>query len=910
MASARSPGPGGRWLARSRLALAAVDPSAWVVLALHTAYLISFHSRPGRVHAFDADDVPRVALSYASALLGLGLIGLATAARPRLRSLATFGYVGAYALLAAYATATQGKFDYTVLRENLALAGDPASRRLIAESLEPRLLATGLVGAALAAWSGSRRRPPRARRDRAWVLRAAGTLAYLGMVFVPRGSSDLIVAVLQGAWRHHSIELRAQAAARGLAEHPLIREAGGDATATAFDPSRAPHVFLLMLESFNAKYVESRAPDGRPYTPVFDGLIGRGWYVERFYANSVQTSKGQFATLTSVIPTVRGKEFQDYERNRYQSLVHVLRDSGYRTLFVQSHWDLAFENTERFLTRLGFEQCRSVMDLLQPGDETQLFTWGPEDQVLYHRFFDLLDRGLERDPGPWFATLATIGTHANFKVPPARRTFYANPRSAHERYADAIHVSDEQLAVFFEELERRPALRNSLVIVTGDHSYPTGDHGIARVEAGIYDESFRTPFLLLWPGRLAPRRIPGPHSQLDIAPTVLDLVGVPLARSHFQGRSLLADGPPPPVYLVQPYAGTWLGVVDGPLKYLKQLQGGRELVFDLAADPREERDLSGELADDARLGALRDGVRTILATQHLVRSDRVWDTARPQPHRGPLVIAHRGNSSAAPENTLAAIASAFELGADMVEVDVRLTRDGVPVLMHDETVERTTDGEGRVGDLSLEQLRALDAGSWKDPRFTGERVPKLAEAITLARSQRGRLLLDPKTDGLGAAVAEALRAASATTADVVLGSWNAAQARDLVEHLPGALVLKTGRVPQELPHDFFEQAKRRGLGGFEVGKNWSEEFSAMARAHQMPVYVYTVNDAPTLRRLIDAGVDGIETDEPELLLELLPEAPERSAAPTRATRSRTRPGPSQPASAAARSPAPPGDVSD
>lgn len=898
VAGAGGAGPWRRRIVRLGRRIAAVDASAWVLLALHTAYLVSYHSRPGREHALDADDVPRVALGYVTLLLGLDLIGLVTAARPRLRALAGFAYVGTYALLASYAAKTLVKFDYAVFRENLALATDPVARSVIAESIEPQLLIGGLVAAALASSSGWRRPPVRPPRGRARARLVAGGVAYACAVLVPSGSSDLIVGILQGAWIHHSLDLRAQAAARGLPEHPLIHAANADAATGAFDPARAPHVFLLMLESFNANYVESRAPDGRPYTPVFDALIRRGWYVERFYANSVQTSKGQFATLTSVIPTAHGKEFHDFARNRYQSLVHALRDRGYRTLFLQSHWDLAFDNTERFLTRLGFERCESVMNLLQPGDETQLLTWGPEDQVLYRRSLELLDRELAADQGPWFVTLATIGTHANFKVPPEKRTFFPRPRSAHERYADSIHVADRQLAVFFEELERRPALRDSLVIVTGDHSYPTGDHGIDRVEAGIYDESFRTPLLLIWPGRLEPRRIPGPHSQLDIAPTVLDLVGAPLARSHFQGRSLLAEGPPPPVYLVQPYAGAWLGVVDGPLKYLKQLRGGRELIFDLAADPGEQRDLVRELADDARVAALRDGVRTILATQHLVRTDRVWDAAR-RPRGSTRVIAHRGASRSAPENTLAAIAAAFDLGVDMVEVDVRLTRDGVPVLMHDETVERTTDGEGRVADLDLAELRALDAGSWMDDRFEGERVPTLVEALALARSRGGRLLLDPKVDGLGAAVSEALRAASATTADVVLGSWNAGQTRDFAKHLPGALVLRTGRIPRELPEDFFDEAKRRGVGGFEVGGNWSEQFSVLARAHRLPVYTYTVNDAPTLRRMIAADVTGIETDDPELLIELLQEAADRATEPPRSARRRTtpQPAPTAPASA-------------
>lgn len=93
------------------------------------------------------------------------------------------------------------------------------------------------------------------------------------------------------------------------------------------------------------------------------------------------------------------------------------------------------------------------------------------------------------------------------------------------------------------------------------------------------------------------------------------------------------------------------------------------------------------------------------------------------------IIAHRGYSAAAPENTLAAVEAAIEAGADAVEFDLHVTRDGVPVLFHDATLERTTNGAGALCAHSYEDLRALDAGSWFSPTFAGEAVPSLAEAL-------------------------------------------------------------------------------------------------------------------------------------------------------------------------------------
>lgn len=95
----------------------------------------------------------------------------------------------------------------------------------------------------------------------------------------------------------------------------------------------------------------------------------------------------------------------------------------------------------------------------------------------------------------------------------------------------------------------------------------------------------------------------------------------------------------------------------------------------------------------------------------------------------PLILAHRGASRSAPENTLAAFRLARELGADGVELDVTLTRDRVPVVIHDDTVDRTTDGHGRVSELTILEIKQLDAGAWTSPAFNGETIPTLAEVF-------------------------------------------------------------------------------------------------------------------------------------------------------------------------------------
>ena len=108
------------------------------------------------------------------------------------------------------------------------------------------------------------------------------------------------------------------------------------------------------------------------------------------------------------------------------------------------------------------------------------------------------------------------------------------------------------------------------------------------------------------------------------------------------------------------------------------------------------------------------------------------------------VIAHRGFSARAPENTLAALRAAIEARADAFEFDLHPARDGTPVLFHDETLERTSSGYGRVDAHEAAELAALDAGSWFDPAFEGEPVPTLAEALHLLRDRPGRVYAEIK----------------------------------------------------------------------------------------------------------------------------------------------------------------------
>jgi len=227
-----------------------------------------------------------------------------------------------------------------------------------------------------------------------------------------------------------------------------------------------------------------------------------------------------------------------------------------------------------------------------------------------------------------------------------------------------------------------------------------------------------------------------------------------------------------------------------------------------------------------------------------------------------FIWAHRGASAAAPENTLAAFRAAEDAGADGIELDVHLSRDGVPVVIHDETVDRTTDGHGRISSMSVGQLQQLDAGSWFSPAFSGEKVPTLEEVFSWA-ADRLRFNVEIKAGPAGLAVIELLRAFP--------------QARVLVSSFDHALLEKLRLQDPDLPlgflidSRFWRRAVRMAVDSRAESVHPRYDLlsrSLMAACHRngLAVHCWTV-DSPdvciSLRRL---GAAGLFTNDPALIV--------------------------------------------
>ncbi|MEU8658938.1 glycerophosphodiester phosphodiesterase [Actinoplanes philippinensis] len=225
-------------------------------------------------------------------------------------------------------------------------------------------------------------------------------------------------------------------------------------------------------------------------------------------------------------------------------------------------------------------------------------------------------------------------------------------------------------------------------------------------------------------------------------------------------------------------------------------------------------------------------------------------------------VAHRGYSTVAPENTLPAFAAAVRAGATVVEFDVRATRDGVPVVIHDRTVNRTTDGRGRVWDLTYDEVAALDAGSWFGAGFSGLRVPTLAETLDLLAPAPVELLVEIKPP----ATLDEVKSVLAALAErdllgrSVVQSFDAdvvRKVRDVAPEVRRGLLLfrfdaETVELARELDVAYCNPSVDDVLGG-------PETMAALAAAG-VGVMPWTPNDIAQWRPLVDAGVAGLITD--------------------------------------------------
>jgi glycerophosphoryl diester phosphodiesterase len=248
-----------------------------------------------------------------------------------------------------------------------------------------------------------------------------------------------------------------------------------------------------------------------------------------------------------------------------------------------------------------------------------------------------------------------------------------------------------------------------------------------------------------------------------------------------------------------------------------------------------------------------------------------------------VIVGHRGASYEAPENTMAATNLAWKQGADAVETDIYLSKDGKLIVSHDKTGKRTAGRDVAYADITLAEARELDAGSWKDPKFKGEKIPLLDEQIKSIPAGK-RLLVEIKIGPeIVPELARVLKKMRATEKNITVISFNydsLKEVRKQLPHLPtlwllghpapGAKKTATSKQPPTVD-EMIRDAKAAKLTGLDLQHTWPLTKADVKKIKDagLELHVWTVNDATIAKHWVDLGVASITTDRPGWLRQQL-----------------------------------------
>ncbi len=243
------------------------------------------------------------------------------------------------------------------------------------------------------------------------------------------------------------------------------------------------------------------------------------------------------------------------------------------------------------------------------------------------------------------------------------------------------------------------------------------------------------------------------------------------------------------------------------------------------------------------------------------------------PLKLPKVIGHRGAAAYAPENTLGGIHTAADMGVEWVELDVKLTKDQVPILFHDETLDRTTNGHGNVADMLFEDIRHLEAGSWFSDSFAGIKIPTLEEAVDILLEHNLGVNIEIKPcPGREKETAEVALDLLAQIWDdeskILISSFSYVSletALDMGPYMPRGLLL-----PKDWPENWLELAQHLEAASVNINGNeiTREELEDIIDAGYMAL-AYTINDPQRAKMLQGWGIDAVFSDNPDVILENL-----------------------------------------
>ncbi len=241
----------------------------------------------------------------------------------------------------------------------------------------------------------------------------------------------------------------------------------------------------------------------------------------------------------------------------------------------------------------------------------------------------------------------------------------------------------------------------------------------------------------------------------------------------------------------------------------------------------------------------------------------------------PRIMGHRGAAASTPENTLAGIRKAAAFGASWVEFDVKLTADGIPVLMHDDSLKRTTGQDLPASEVTLAEMQKLDAGSWFAPEFADESIPTLEETLTLllALGMSANIEIKPSpgedVDTVTRTIAVLERSWPASAPAPLMSSFSRKSLETLQKQAPD---LPRGYLVEELPGDWAATAEALGCATIHhYAKAVTAAQVGETKAAGYGLAAYTVNDPEQARQLLGWGIDCLITDAPDVIAQAIAE---------------------------------------
>ena len=380
-----------------------------------------------------------------------------------------------------------------------------------------------------------------------------------------------------------------QRAPLGAAVFRSISTTGAKMRATSTE--RSPNVILIVLESIAARWASL---NGGLYdtTPNLKAESAHGLVADNFYAHVGRSSNSLAAILLSTYPKLGFRDVtEEYPKLPGTSLAAVFRDRGYRTAFVTPS-DLTWAGWGAFLGQRGFEQLRDQHDV---SCGPPISSWGVEDRCMVEGMIDFIKQAPAR---PFFLMGWTTQTHHPYEPTPGMPLIDMKREAVPDqyeldRYLNVLRETDRHLEELFETIRAMGLDEDTLIVVVGDHGQSFGyPHDTYIQGRTAYEEDVHVPLVFWFPRKFrSPMRSSVVGSQVDLAPTITDLTGLP-AAAEWQGRSLFDTTHPSRAYFYVAEDHFTLGIREERWKYTFDLREGIEELYDLDRDPDERHNLA------------------------------------------------------------------------------------------------------------------------------------------------------------------------------------------------------------------------------------------------------------------------------------------------------------------------------